>query len=52
MLLLGGIPLAPALDGRTSPPVSGLDEARRAVEEARRVGARDWAPEMLAEAEE
>jgi hypothetical protein len=38
--------------GRTSPPAHTHDSARRALESARQSGARTWAPEMLAEAEE
>jgi len=50
--LVGAALVAPVLMGRTSPPLTGVESARRAVAHARTAGAAAWAPRHLEAAEE
>src|SRR5262245_39720252 len=50
--LIGAVLVTPILLGRTSPPLTAVESARRAVARARADGATEWAPRKLESAEE
>jgi lipoprotein-anchoring transpeptidase ErfK/SrfK len=50
--LIGAVLVTPILLGRTSPPLTAVESARRAVARARTDGATVWAPRRLESAEE